>query len=89
MKKISLIIITIITLSSCSTQIITGTSFKEYNHSINDVSIDLLNNGYELVNHNTGTNTNSTFTERVDVGYRREWVVTPMNGSFMPVMYQA
>jgi hypothetical protein len=34
-------------------------------------------------------NTNSTFTERVDVGYRREWVVTPMNGSFMPVMYQA
>lgn len=63
MKKISLIIITIITLSSCSTQIITGTSFKEYNHSINDVSIDLLNNGYELVNHNTGTNTNSTFIE--------------------------
>lgn len=34
-------------------------------------------------------NTNSTFTEHVDVGYRREWVVTPMNGGFMPVMYQA
>lgn len=34
-------------------------------------------------------NTQSTFTERVDVGYRREWVVTPQNGTFMPVMYQA
>jgi hypothetical protein len=77
MKRIlSITIILCITLSSCS-KIITGTSFKEYDNTINTISIDLLRNGYELVDHNTGTENKSTIIET----YSKTGSNTNINGN--------